>query len=288
MQARPIRYLASSILLPGLRLWSRYLKNDGGAVFRILTFHNIRSDRMPVFSELLDYLLANHRFVTPAEAERLAAGEAEPAGNHGRVPYLVTFDDGFRSNYEVARSVLAPRGIKAIFFVVPGIVGAPMDVQRRLMAQYVFDGNAQSVAPDLEMMHWPEIRQLRDEGHTIGSHTLSHRRLSELSDNELLDEISGSRSMLSEQIGEEVHWFAYPFGNVESISAKASELVRQTYRFSCTAVRGLNRGGSALALFRENVELDSPLSYQKFECEGGLDFYYAAKRAQIMKMVHTS
>src|SRR5438093_9819353 len=109
IQARPIRYVAASILLPGLRLWSRFLKNDRGTAFRILTFHDIRADQVPVVSELLDYLLANHRFVTPAEAERLAAGEGEPAGNHGRVPYLVTFDDGFRSNFEVARSVLAPR-----------------------------------------------------------------------------------------------------------------------------------------------------------------------------------
>ena len=45
------------------------------------------------------------------------------AGRLPRRPLLMTFDDAFRSVLDVARCVLAPRGLPAVFFVNPGLVG---------------------------------------------------------------------------------------------------------------------------------------------------------------------
>ena len=38
-------------------------------------------------------------------------------------------------------------------------------------------------------MDWDDIKLLVDRGHSIGSHTMSHRSLVELTNNEILEEI---------------------------------------------------------------------------------------------------
>jgi peptidoglycan/xylan/chitin deacetylase (PgdA/CDA1 family) len=281
--ARRIRYSAASFLLPAQRLWTRSVGCPARDAFRILTLHHVRAEQFEILEKLLDYIVANHHFLKPEEAERMATtGSESSMGARERVPCLLTFDDGFQSNFEVAQSLLAPRGIHAIFFVLPGLIDAPKEARRRLISEYVFDGPGET---DLALMEWDAIKSLRGLGHTIGSHTSSHRRLSSLSENDLTEEIAGSSARLRDQLGEAIHWFAYPFGTVDSMNRRAYEVVAQTYRFCCSAVRGVNRTGLPLALFRENIELDSPLSYQKFECEGGLDFYYGARRKKLVKML---
>ena len=49
--------------------------------------------------------------------ETLLSGRLPPR------PLLMTFDDGFRSVLDVAREILAPRGLPAVFFVNPGLLG---------------------------------------------------------------------------------------------------------------------------------------------------------------------
>ena len=44
------------------------------------------------------------------------------SGRLPRRPLLMTFDDAFRSVLDVAREVLAPRGLPAVFFVNPGLL----------------------------------------------------------------------------------------------------------------------------------------------------------------------
>lgn len=46
-------------------------------------------------------------------------------GRLPRRPLLMTFDDAFRSVLDAARDVLAPRGVPAVYFINPALVGAP-------------------------------------------------------------------------------------------------------------------------------------------------------------------
>ena len=284
---RRIRYAAGS-LLGSVR---RFRVTPGSAyAFRILTLHHVARHQFPILEQLLDFLIARHRLITPAEAEEMQNGREASSAGDSRVPYLLTFDDGFRSNYEVAASILGPRRISALFFVCPSVIDAPPEQQRRLTTEYVLDGTMSndSIDDQMALMNWSELRSLHGDGHTIGSHTLSHRRLSLLSREDLVAEIAGSAEALKDRIGVPVRWFAYPFGTSDSITAEAYEIVSRTYRFCCSAVRGINDRGSSLALFRENVELEAPLPYQTFVVEGGLDFYYASRRRKLVSMLPRS
>ncbi len=77
--------------------------------------------------ELQMHVLARHRWLRPVTADAFCAlwrGEAE---HDGRIPVLVTFDDGYRDNLTRAAPILLRHGIPAIVFVASGVLdGRPL------------------------------------------------------------------------------------------------------------------------------------------------------------------
>lgn len=123
----------------------------------------------------------------------------------------VTFDDGMRSVLDRAAPVLRALGLPATVFVPTDLVGGdgPMSwpgVERWVAGPYV---------RELVPLGWDELRQLRDEGWEIASHTRTHARLIRLDDAELREELEGSRSRLEEELGEPCRTLAYPYGEAD-------------------------------------------------------------------------
>src|SRR3989338_3138906 len=79
------------------------------------------------------------------------------------------------------------------------------------------------------------------EGISIGSHTSTHRILTELSEEEVEKEISASKEKIEKILGKEVLHFAYPFGKDSSFNIRTKEAV-QRYGFSsaCSMLEGMN------------------------------------------------
>lgn len=112
----------------------------------------------------------------------------------------VTFDDGYRDLMEFALPVLREFKIPAAFFVVSGGIGGTDSWVR-------IDG-----LPNEPIMSWDDLKKLRDEGMTIGSHSATHARLDEASGAALKDEVEGSRHTLQATLGMPIRHFAYPQG----------------------------------------------------------------------------
>ena len=83
----------------------------------------------------------------------------------------VTFDDGERSEKEIAGDVLAELGIKATYFITPGLIGTAH-----------------------KFLGWDELRELQAAGHSVQSHGWSHKFLTACSEGELNDELRMSRA----------------------------------------------------------------------------------------------
>ena len=103
----------------------------------------------------------------------------------------LSFDDGFHDNYMNGFSLLLEKKRAAALFVVVDWVGRP------------------------GFMTWEEIRYLADAGITIGSHSLSHRWLPDISDDhDLRKEILDSKKILEDKLNREIRHFAYPVGGM--------------------------------------------------------------------------
>jgi peptidoglycan/xylan/chitin deacetylase (PgdA/CDA1 family) len=256
-----------------------------GPGFRVLILHDVDATEIGVLQDLLDYLASEHGFITPTEAEEILSGRLQPPRRP--VPFLLTFDDGFVSNFQIAQSVLEPRGLRGVFFVCPGLIDLPAADQSRMVSRQVFPGNAGIRSETMpRLIAWSELRAMTAGGHTIGSHSMMHHRLSSLTSVELEEDIKLSSARIAEELGIRPQWFAYPFGNLESISGDVFRAVAKYFSFCCTGVRGVNGTGThPAAVLRESVDLGATLEYVKLTVDGGLDVLYGLQRRQIVRMV---
>jgi len=76
------------------------------------------SARQDAFAEQVAHLARSCDVISPADIETIRRER------HGRF-VLVTFDDGYRDNYELAVPVFASRGVPATFFVCTGYIDRP-------------------------------------------------------------------------------------------------------------------------------------------------------------------
>jgi peptidoglycan/xylan/chitin deacetylase (PgdA/CDA1 family) len=141
------------------------------------------------------------------------------ARRDGRGAGLVglTFDDGYRDFRTEVVPALDRYGFTATVFVVAGGLGG----------HNAWD----EPGPRKPLMTAAEVRRVADAGVEIGSHSLSHVQLPEVSDGALVDEVRRSRLLLAEIAGREVTGFCYPYG---SVGEREIEAVRAAgYDYAC-------------------------------------------------------
>lgn len=74
------------------------------------------------------------------------------------------------------------------------------------------------------ILSWEELRQLAGHWHvTVGSHSIGHHVLTQLSDADLARELHESKTMIEARLGKRVQHFAYPFGGREAAGAREFE-----------------------------------------------------------------
>jgi peptidoglycan/xylan/chitin deacetylase (PgdA/CDA1 family) len=118
----------------------------------------------------------------------------------GRRALVLTFDDGTLDFWDQAKPVLDKHGFTATLFVVSGHVGGRSTWDLDLGE------------PDRPLLSWDQLRELHRAGFEIGSHTHTHRPLTELSDGDVRSELDRSRRVLEEQLGVAPRFVAYPRG----------------------------------------------------------------------------
>ena len=131
---------------------------------------------------------------------------------------LVTFDDGLANNHDVALPILKQLGIPAVFFVCTQHVIDPKNWLHyfRKMAKRQWGDRAQKdpVAAECYDGLSPEkLRACVSSGLvTVGSHTVSHPVLADLSEAELWHEVAESKAFLEKNTAQPVDFFAFPAG----------------------------------------------------------------------------
>lgn len=269
---------ARDALAPAALLAVRLLRPfrpSGG--LRILMLHDVPTPQRHALATLVSALKHAGTLLDPATARRMLDSESGPGG------VLLSFDDGFASNLEVAETILAPLGARALFFVCPGLMDLGEAEQRAAIAANILRG--QRAAPE-GLMDWRAIERLVALGHTIGSHTRDHLRLAGLTPDHQAEQIGDAARMLAARLGAVPDWFAYTFGDIDSIDAAALTEIGRHHRLCRSGVRGLNTAATPrLALRGDHVDLEASAAWRALVVEGGLDPLYRQQRRRLDGMV---
>lgn len=143
---------------------------------------------------------------------------------------VITFDDGYRDNYEHAAPLLNAMGLPATFFVVTQFI------DRETVPWW--DGPHGRRLP---WMTWDQVRGLYTAGFEIGAHTRTHVNLGEVSGEAARVEIVGSRLDLEDKLSGGVRLFAYPYGGLGDMTETNREIVKAAgYECCCSCFGGIN------------------------------------------------
>lgn len=134
---------------------------------------------------------AGYRFLT-ADDLVTETGGGQPAGRTA----LVTFDDGWLDGLTVAAPMLSRLGVRATFFLCPGLWGN--HDPRMGEAGHVLTAE--------------DARGLAAAGMDLGAHSMTHPDLRTLGDAELQRELADSRAAVEALTGRPCRSLAYPFG----------------------------------------------------------------------------
>jgi len=97
--------------------------------------------------------------------------------------------------------------------------------------------------------------------------------------------VSGAAALLADKLGGRPDWFAFPFGDIASISAEALAIIGRHHRYCRSGVRGAIRPlPHRLAIPADQIDLAAPWAYQQLVAEGGLDARYRAARSRLAAM----
>ena len=152
----------------------------------------------------------------------------------------ITFDDGYRDNYEVAAPILKDLGLHSTFFITSGFIESN--------AVPYWDAD---LATPPSWMDWSQVRALSDQGFEIGSHTHTHIDLGKAPLEDIRTELRTSRQVLESRVGKPVTLFAYPFGGRANIREDAVRVVREEGFECCVSCCG-GRNGSRADNYRFN------------------------------------
>lgn len=122
---------------------------------------------------------------------------------------VINFDDSWKSQYENAKAILDEYQFKSTYYVVCDYI----DGKNRLT--------------------WKQVQTLQEEGNEIGSHSMNHVNLDQITRDSKYNEIVESKKCLEDR-GLNINSFSYPFNSGDD-DKESLDLVSNTYDFARTA-----------------------------------------------------
>ena len=148
---------------------------------------------------------------------------------------------------------------------------------KEFISKNIIPGSNKNNLPNhLINMKWEDIKFLKKNGHTIGAHTKSHKKLSKIIDNkELNDEICINADIISKKLDHKIEHFAYSFGDVLSFSQKAYNVASNKFHYIHSGIRGNNINIKLTdIIFRDEIDSSYSNTLTESFLNGLIDFKY--------------
>lgn len=191
------------------------------------------------------------------------------SGNVPENSVIITFDDGFRDNYENAFPLLKKYSLKAAIFPISSVIDGKAFADDHFSYSKVKDKKAAAGM----YLSWKQLREMSAAGIEIGAHTVKHRMLGNLDESAAGKEIADSKKEIENKSGKKVSVFAYPFYGEKSFNQKVKNLVKKAdFRAAVTTVYGLNDSETDLFELRRIAAREQGMAVFKAQLEGFLGF----------------
>ena len=224
----------------------------------VVNYHGTPKKFVSNFRNQLNFFQKVFSIISPEQLNDFYEGKL----NELKKPkLLLTFDDGIKNNL-LAAEVLKEFNIKAFFFVVPDFIDTVEEKQKEYFITNIrpsINSNIDSEAEDFTAISWIDLRKLQKEGHSIGSHTQTHKLIAKTSTLENSKvEIKDSRENIVKQLQTSFHnigGFCSINNTLESISKKEILLIKENYQYHFTTIPGPNYSNSnKFFIKRANME----------------------------------
>ena len=266
---KSIRFF-EKIILVFLNIFNLFRSKN---VIRILVYHHVEKKDFKKLSNQLKNLKKNWNFISPKQFENHLNKKDILKGRN----LLVTFDDGFKSNFFVEKEVLDRLKIKAIFFVPSDFIKFnSIKKSQKFLNNNILDYIKPKDFKKLRNMTINDLRILLKKGHEIGCHTKTHANLGQINDiSELKEEIIKSSKILKNVLKKNIKHFAFSYGNYKSMNYKSLKIAFKNYEYIYSCLRGNNFYNYNKNLIkRDTVYLDSSNDLLKIFLFGFVDFKY--------------
>ena len=142
-------------------------------------------------------------------------------------PVMLTFDDATEDHYTTLFPLLKKYQVPAVIFIITDLVGKP------------------------GYMTWEQMLSMQQSGLVeFGSHTCSHRRMRELSQADIIHEITQSKQIIETHLKRPARCFCYPFGAGAFDKQVRPHVLEAGFLLDFSTKRGINawpwRGKSPL------------------------------------------
>ncbi len=241
----------------------------------ILTYHSIDNSGS-VISTSPKKFFQQMQFLAKSSYNVISLTEIINCINENRTfpsrAVAITFDDGYKNNYDVAYPILKEFGYKATIFMVSGRCGDNNN----------WPGQPKGI-PIMDLLGWDEVLKMADYGIEFGAHTLNHPHLPELSLKDAEIEIVESKRLLEKHLSKEILFFDYPYGK-ENLELR--KIVQNEFDCAFSTDMELTTLQSDIySLSRIDMYYFSRNNF--FTWLGTLNFYYYIKYRKMLRSLRT-
>ncbi|WP_238476519.1 polysaccharide deacetylase family protein [Bythopirellula goksoeyrii] len=175
------------------------------------------------FQQQIHFLASSYQVLDMPE---FLASRGEP---RRRPAVVITFDDGYESNYLAAR-LLRREGLPATFFISTRIVGS----------ERPFPHDIEKLGKRVPALSWEEASKIFEWGFHIGPHTATHANVGKINSEQAITEIRTSVEDIIAKFGRDgaAEWFAYPYGKSDDITTHLRQELEKMGVSCCLSAYG--------------------------------------------------
>lgn len=141
---------------------------------------------------------------------------------------VITFDDGWLDNYMYAFPVLKKYSINATVFVITGRIERASESKTEQPLSFPKHNESKLLIEKNEdykvVLNWEIIKEMSDSGLVeFYSHTKSHAKCNELSEDELLKELGEPKKIIEEKLGRPCPYLCWPYGKYNESALRIAQ-----------------------------------------------------------------